>query len=147
MARLLFGLTLVILCAVSASAEEDKAQLREASKVWEQAFNAGDAEALAAVYATDAMLLPPNAAFVDGRKAITEFWAGFVTTAKGKLHIKEVSVQGDLAYILGTFELFGDDGEMVGAGKYIEIWNREGGDWQLYRDIWNASPSQPKPEK
>ncbi|MFQ5530587.1 MAG: DUF4440 domain-containing protein, partial [Gemmatimonadota bacterium] len=52
---------------------------------------------------------------------------------------QEVFVQGDLAYLLGTTNLLSVDGEVVDRGKYVEIWKRREGQWELYRDIWNGS--------
>jgi len=151
MASRLFGVTLILLCVVcAASAGDDEGQIKATSKAWNEAFNAGDAKALAALYAPDAMLLPPNAEPVKGRKSIEEFWAGFIEGVKGKLEIQEVLVpevlvQGDLAYSLGRFTILDVDGEVVDRGKYVGIWKRGDGQWLLYRDILNTSLPKPKP--
>ena len=147
----LFGVTLILLCVVcAASAGDDEGQNKATSKAWNEAFNAGDAKALAALYAPDAMLLPPNAEPVKGRKSIEEFWAGFIEGVKGKLEIQEVPVpevlvQGDLAYSLGRFTILDVDGEVVDRGKYVAIWKRGDGQWRVYRDILNTSLPKPKP--
>ena len=125
--------------ACAAPTGEDEAQLKRASKAWEEAFNASDEKALAAIYAPDGMLLPPNAEFMRGREAIANYWAELIASVKGELEIQEVLVQGDLACIVGTFKLFAAGGEVVDQGKYVEIWKRGDGQWQLYRDIWNTS--------
>jgi ketosteroid isomerase-like protein len=85
------------------------------------------------------MLLPPNQSFVEGRDAIVKFWAPFIAEIDGKLDIKEVVVQGDMAYVLGTYELSDAEGGFVDRGKYIELWWRTDGKWALHRDIWNSS--------
>ena len=144
MANRLLGVTLLLLCVGCAVSVEDEEQLRTTSKAWEDAFNAGDAKALAAIYAPEAMLLPPNAEFVQGRESIEEFWAGFIEGVKGELEIQEVLVQGDLANLLGTYILDGD-GKVVDRGKYVEIWKRGSGQWGLYRDIWNTSLPKSEP--
>ncbi len=98
MAKRLFGVTLMLLCVMcAASAGEDEERLKTTSQAWEDAFNARDATALAALYAPDGMLLPPNAEFVQGRESIEEFWAGFIESVTGELEIQEALVQGDLA--------------------------------------------------
>ncbi len=147
----LFGMTLILLCVVcAASAGDDEGQIKAASKAWDEAFNAGDAKALAALYAPDAMMLPPNAEPVKGRKSIEEFWAGSIEGVKGKLEIQEalvpeVLVQGDLAYSLNRFTILDVDGEVVDRGKYVAIWKRGDGQWRIYRDILNTSLPKPKP--
>lgn len=140
MAKQLLTMALMLLCvACAASTGDDEERLKTTSQAWEDAFNARDAMALTALYAPDGMLLPPNAEFVQGRESIEAFWAGFIESVTGELEIQEVRVQGDLAYLLGTFKIFNVDGEVVDRGKYVEIWKRGSGQWGLYRDIWNTS--------
>ena len=146
MVNRLFGATvlLLLLCMACADPVQDEEQLRSRSQAWEDAFNAGDAKELAAIYSTDAMLLPPNSEFVKGRESIEELWAGFIEGIQGKLEIEEVLLQGDLANLVGIYILEAE-GEVVDKGKYIEVWKRVGGQWELYRDIWNTSLPQPEP--
>lgn len=141
MAKRLFGVTLMLLCVASAvSAGEDEEWLKKTRKALEDAFNAGDAKAAAAFYAPDAMLLPPNVDFVQGRESIAEFIAEAIASVKGnlKFELQEVFVQGDLAYLLGTTKILSVDGEFVDRVKYVEIWKRREGQWELYRDIWRT---------
>src|SRR5690349_13884320 len=56
-----------------AAANADETAIRAQSTAWEKAYNAGDAKAVAALYAEDALLLPPGAAAVSGRDAIQAF--------------------------------------------------------------------------
>ena len=51
----------------------DEAAIRAGTTAWATAYNNGDGEAMAANYAEDAVLLPPNAPAVTGRAAIREF--------------------------------------------------------------------------
>jgi hypothetical protein len=44
----------------------------------EKAFNAGDTDALVALYEEDAAMATPDGTFVSGRDAIREQWSGFV---------------------------------------------------------------------
>ena len=146
MANRLFGVTLLLLCVGCAAPVDDEEWLKTTSKAWEDAFNAGDAKAVAALYALDAMLLPPNAEPADGREAIENFWAEFIGSGdKVELETKEVVVGGDLAYKLGGFKVLHVNGEVVDRGKWVEIWKRADGQWGMYRDIWNTSLSQPAP--
>ncbi len=129
----------LLFAAAPVFAAGDEAQLKELGKAWIGAFNAGDAKALAALYTTDGMLLPPFSESVKGRTAIAEFWAGFMTGVKGELEVREVMVQGRLAYMIGVYKIHGETGDVLDRGKYIEVWKRGEGKWQLHRDIWNTS--------
>jgi hypothetical protein len=66
-------------------------------------------------------------------------------SAQGELEIQEAFVQGDHAYLLGTFKILDKGGKVIDRGKYIEIWKWVREQWGLYRDIWNTSlpPSEP----
>lgn len=142
MTKRLVGIACVMLAlgtGVAAAGErEDWAEAT--TRAWEAAFNAGDVAALAAVYAEDGMLLPPNTEAVEGRAAIAEFWTGMMTPGlTGSLAVQEDYSSGDLAYKMGTYEVRDADGAIVDRGTFIEVWMELGGEWQLYRDIWNSS--------
>ena len=64
-------------------AQADKAEVDRAvvqiQQQWVQAFQAGNVEALSALYAEDAHLTPPSVPFrVEGREAIKAAWGGFM---------------------------------------------------------------------
>jgi len=107
------------------------------------ALNAGDAAAVASFYTDDAALLPPGGERVDGREAIQAFWQGAIDGGMkaNSLHAVEVFDGGDVAGEVGVFVLTvpADDGVSEIHGKYIVIWERRDGVWQLHRDIWNTN--------
>jgi ketosteroid isomerase-like protein len=136
--------------AVDTSADE--AAIRAATTTWVNAYNAGDAAAMGANYAEDAVLLPPNAPAVSGRAAIGEYLgtdsAG--TRAAGlKFNIPgdgPVGVSSDLAYESGSFSVTDAAGATVATGKYIGVFNKIDGKWLLVRDTWNTdAPPTPAP--
>lgn len=123
-----------------------RAQIEAVNKRFVDLFNKGDAEGFAKVYATDAMILPPNAEPIRGREAITKFWRGGWDAGLRNvvLTTTEVSALGNTAYEVGTaqLEIRKADGSLAGkdTGKYIVIWKRDaGGNWHWYRDIWNSN--------
>jgi len=85
----------------------DEAAIRAGTTAWANAYNNGDGEAMAANYAEDAVLLPPNAPAVTGRAAIREFLETDSQNTRGaglKFNIPgdgPVQVSGDLAYESG----------------------------------------------
>ena len=108
---------------------------------WMELFNGKDAEALSAMYAEDAVMLPPNEPAIFGRDAIR---AGFRETfgsrdLKADIEALEIVVDGDLAYVAGRYRMWTGDGTLVDRGKYLEIWRAVDGQWLIHRDIHNSS--------
>jgi len=108
---------------------------------WMELFNGRDAEALAAMYAEDAVMLPPNEPAIFGRDAIR---AGFSETfasrdLKADIEALEIVVDGDLAYVAGRYRMWTGDGTLVDRGKFLEIWRAVDGQWMIHRDIHNSS--------
>jgi uncharacterized protein (TIGR02246 family) len=103
------------------------------------ASNQGDAEALAALYADDAMLLPPDHEPIRGREAIGAFWRQ--GTDEGlEVTTLAVEVDGDLGYSVGRYHLPPTDEEPADSGKYVMCLKRQrDGSWKLTADIWNRS--------
>ena len=103
------------------------------------ASNRGDAEGLAALYADDAMLLPPDHEPIRGRQAIGEFWRQ--GTDEGlEVTTLTVEVDGDLGYLVGRYNLPPTDEEPADSGKYVMCLKRQrDGSWKLTADIWNRS--------
>ena len=114
------------------------------------AYNAADTAGLAAVYANDAIRMPPNEPPVVGNEAITaSFQAIFDQFTPGlKLSPEEVNVDGGLGFIRGTYEITltpRAEGEtMQDDGKYVVIVQKQSdGSWKTYRAIWNSNNPLP----
>ena len=71
-----------------------------------------------------------------GRQAIADVFAGLMQGTQGELRIQEVIVKGDMANLLGIWELKGATND---RGRYIEVWRRGNGEWLIHRDIFNSS--------
>lgn len=107
----------------------------------------GDASRWAALYANDAVVMPPNSAAVEGRGAV-ETWLKalpvVITDADGE--VLEVAGTGDLAYVRGTYAMSMTVPNVTQPvrqeGKLLQIYARQpDGTWLLARDIWNANAS------
>jgi len=128
----------------------DEAAMQAATKTWGEAFNAGEVDRIVALYAEDAVVMPPNAPAVSGSAAIREFMAAFVAEAKAgglMMGLGETGggVSGDLGWHSGTYAVTNAAGVAVETGKWVETWRRAGGEWRMIRDIWNtdAAPTPP----
>ncbi len=144
--RLLLALPLALIMGsfISAAATEDDLaiteQIENQNIAFETAFAAGDGAAIGAMYTDNGAIFPPGGAMVSGPEAIGVFWQGVIDSgiARVDLITGEVDREGDTAIEVSRFEMFGGDGSIAAAGKYIVIWKHAGNSWQLHRDIWNA---------
>ena len=120
---------------------EIRQAIEEANKIFLSIFGQGDAAGLAALYASEGQILPPNGDFVVGHAAIQGFWqAVFNSGLTGAaLDTLEVEQFGDTAIEVGKYQLLVAGGQVADWGKYIVIWKHEGGAWKLHRDIFNSS--------
>jgi uncharacterized protein (TIGR02246 family) len=102
----------------------------------------GDAQAVAAMYADDANVLPPGSDIVKGRAAIEAFWRQEAEQlGDAKLTTLDVLPLGpDAAREIGTVTLKtkGQPPREI-VGKYAVVWRKIGGEWKLATDIWNTN--------
>jgi len=106
---------------------------------WEAGMNAADVEAIVALYADDARLMPPNGATTVGHDGVR---AAFGSMIEAGLTVDLTPIQtesaGDVAFVVGTYQLMAGD-DVADNGKYIETWKRgAGGEWRMTNDIWNS---------
>ncbi len=105
------------------------------------AVAAGDAKTVAGMYTSRAKLMPPNADFFKGKKAITAFWQGAIDMGIRGAVLKSVEVEqlGTTAVEVGTYTLSSGEGAVLDKGKYVVVWKKDGGVWKLHHDIFNSS--------
>ena len=127
-----------------ALAADDAATIRANTEAWFKAFNAGNAGAVAASYAEDAVVMAPGSPPASGSAAIKQLIATEIAGAKsagvslvqGK--INDVAVKGDMAWHAGMYSVI-KDGKTIDTGGYMEVLRKKGGKWLIVRDIWNSS--------
>ena len=138
--------------AICAFAADDAARIKAGTESWVKSFNGGNASAVAALYAEDAVLMPPGAPPARGTAAIKEAIAkeiagakkGGVTFAIGTND--EVNVIGDMAWHSGGYFVMDKANKPVEAGKFLEAWEKKNGKWRIVRDIWNSNGASAAPE-
>src|SRR5262249_51697460 len=114
----------------------------QANRRFCQAFLKKDAATVAGMYTSDAILFPPDADMIRGRKAIGEFWKGMMGGVKNvTLTTVDLGASGDVAYESGkasiTVQPAGGQSTPMEV-KYVVVWKRQkDGSWKLHRDIWN----------
>ena len=132
--------------------EADRAGIQAADSAFMAATNAGDVDAVASVYAGNAMLLPPNSPPQRGRDAIRKFWDGFLKayTVKFEIGSDTIEGRGDLAYNVGHYRFTAvpmarSEPGMADEGKFVEILKRQpDGRWKYVVDMYssNLAPSR-----
>jgi uncharacterized protein (TIGR02246 family) len=111
---------------------------------WLQLVKAKDAAGIAALYAEDGAVMPPNAPIGKGRPAIEQTWASMMRTPGFDLTIAPeqivVSSSGDMALDRGTYSLtIAPDGTtQTDTGKYVVVWRKIGSEWKAAADIFNS---------
>jgi ketosteroid isomerase-like protein len=129
----------VLLAGCAQPTAQESSALAERAEAWQEAFNAGDIEAVAALYTEDARMLAPNAPMGTGREAVRADLQGLLDAGlTGTLETLETMVAGDLGYRVGTYVLNASDGSVTDEGKFIEIWRLVDGEWKISRDIYNS---------
>lgn len=145
---LLLAVALLPLACSSAlhavGASPDLARLEAESLVWFQHYAAADADAMADLYAMDALIMPPNAAPVSGRKAICEFLGADAAGSRAagiRLRNRAVTgsgIDGDTGWISGSYDVLDAGGAVLDSGSYLSVHRRIDGRWLYIRDTWNS---------
>lgn len=126
------------------------AAIRRLDAEFMKAAKARDAGALvAAFYAPDAVLMPPNHPLVKGRAQIRAFLQGLMDggVQSIKLRTSRIEHAGSLAYGRGTYTLViappgGPTTEDV--GKYVVVYRRQRDrSWKTVADIFNSDRAAP----
>jgi ketosteroid isomerase-like protein len=123
------------------AAPDINAVISKLNEQFEQAFKRSDAYAIAILYTTDAMLLPPGSDLVKGKSEIENFWQGTMSMGVKcvKLDTEELEQHHHTVIERGTYALIGVDKELIDKGKYLVIWKKEFDEWKIQKDIWNSS--------
>ncbi|MFQ5818171.1 MAG: YybH family protein, partial [Terriglobia bacterium] len=129
----------------------DARAIRAAEAEAVKALDAKDVEGYLNSYTDDAFVFPPNAPIVTGKEAIRVLLSALAENPGFGLSVQptkvEVARSGDLAYLVGTYELTLNDPQgkrVTEHGKYVDVWKKQpNGAWKHVIDIWNSD--QPLP--
>lgn len=131
--------TLLLLCTSPlAVADEaaDRAALEAAAQAWSKAFNARDADALAALATHDIVLMDSSATPISGREAARgAFRQAFATAGQITTTTKEAVIVGDVAWRIVALARKQPGGDRESRGQSLEIWKRANGHWRLHRQM------------
>jgi uncharacterized protein (TIGR02246 family) len=134
------ALTLPLPAFAQAGGAVPRAEIEKMDQAWEKAYNAGDAAALAAIYAQDAKIMPPGVEAASGSKAIQAHFAKELGQgAKNTLTTGDVVGFGDYAVATGGWVANSAEGKHLDHGSYMTVYRKVDGAWKIHRDTWNSS--------
>ncbi|WP_050577843.1 YybH family protein [Sinorhizobium meliloti] len=123
--------------------ENIRDEIQRANEGWNSAFNSGDADAVAALYATDAIVLPSTHAIVRGMREIRDFWRGLISAGVQDHRIEMIDAHsiGDISYAIGKWSASapGEGGDAQSyEGTIVMIFRRhDDGSWRPCLHTWN----------
>jgi uncharacterized protein (TIGR02246 family) len=137
-----FTLTTVMTGTVLAA--DGKQVVEIATRQWLDAFNAGQAKALPAMYTTDAVLLADGSEPITGRAGIQKYWEGAL-----KMGLKEhtfapitVKQEGNIAYQAANWTLMAPKeggGSTQATGSAVHVFEKQpDGKWLIKVHIYNT---------
>jgi uncharacterized protein (TIGR02246 family) len=107
------------------------------------AFNTGNYDQWAALFASDAQLMPPNHEPVQGLKAIERVMRELGEAGHHDLRFEtaQIILTGDVAVEIGRYTAAisqGNGTTVAQRGKYLRAWRRLGA-WLIVADCWNSN--------
>ena len=137
-----------LLAATGAWAGHHEGAMEKLAMAWQEAYNAGDIAAVAAMYAEDGSRMPPDMPAVTGREAIQAQIQGGKDAglAKVKIKVVESKMVGDVGFARGVFEGMDPAGNSTGTGKWANAVKMVDGKMMVQYDIWNLDAPAPSPE-
>jgi uncharacterized protein (TIGR02246 family) len=143
MRRNLIILGLVSVCLLPLAAKSDEGQtstahdeqaIRQTVIAYADAFNKGDLDALAAVWAPDAEYISEQGTITKGRAAIANLFKQYMGGLKGaRMAFKVASIRPLTAYVVmqdGVSTLTRADGS-TDEGPFAAVWFKKDGKWLL----------------
>jgi uncharacterized protein (TIGR02246 family) len=122
-----------------------RAAIDSANKRGAEGFNTGNADAMIANYADDAVVMMPGMKAMVGKPAIDAGMKGMFQSFDMKNFQQtttDVVVEGDVAIESGTMTMeAGPKGAKLAVDtiKYLTVWKKQGdGSWKIIRDINNT---------
>jgi ketosteroid isomerase-like protein len=105
-------------------------------------------DSVAALYAEDAVFMPPNEPAVRGRAQIQKWMSAFPKVTAFSATDEEIEGNGDIAYVTGRYKMSfvppGAKTAVSDSGKFIEVRKRQpNGTWLITRDIFNSDVPLP----
>jgi ketosteroid isomerase-like protein len=126
-----------------------EAVVRKADADWAAGASTPNVDAWMSFYAGDAIVLLPNDQLVSGKEMVRHAVARLLALRHFSVAWRPIEVKvprsGDLAFLIGAYELRFDDSNGVSVsdrGRRLEVWKKQAdGSWKCVIDTWNLGAS------
>ena len=130
--------------AESRPTRDVESELRDLSQDFATAFNTGNYDQAAGLFASDGVLMAPQYEGAHGQKAVERLLRQLGEAGYGDLRLETMRVEhsGDMAMEIGHFSVVvrnADGTKVPERGKYVKVWRRLGA-WRLVADCWSRGP-------
>jgi ketosteroid isomerase-like protein len=117
--------------------------IRNSTQDFVTAFNTGNFDHAAALYAPDGAIMAPNHEPAYGPKAVENVLRKLADDGGQELRLEttRVEVSADMAMEMGRYSVGvrQPDGTLLAErGKYVKVWRRLGG-WLMIADCWSTN--------
>ena len=117
-----------------------ESQLRELTQDFSTAFNTGNYDQAAALFAHDGVLMAPQREPAYGQKPVERLLRQLGESGYNDLRLETTRIDhsGDMAMELGRFTVThrAENGTLIPErGKYVKVWRRLGA-WLVIADSW-----------
>ena len=132
--------------------DEDAVAIKNARESYDQTVRANDWANFADHFTDNAVIMPPNQSWVEGRTAILEWvetWDPTIPTTSFKGSPVEIDGHDGVGFSRGiysqTFKVEGMRAAVRKDGKYTTVWEKQSdSSWKIRWLIWNSNTSPPK---
>ena len=138
---------LVCISQIYAQSESElKAEFNETNKKFSKLMMDNDLEGMLEYYADNSISLPSYQPMMRGHDAMREAHKkqheqGDMKITAFELTITDVIAEGNMAVEIGTYTIsmtMPEMGAIDDHGKYMTVWENQGGDWKIRADTWNT---------
>jgi uncharacterized protein (TIGR02246 family) len=154
--RLTFVVLAIVIAAACSGSQVatpgDPAPVNAIRDKYIAAYNAGDAAAVAALFAEDAVSMPDHRAALVGRAAIESYFRDVFMQFSASVSVTpgETDVTGDVAHEHGTFSVTltpkAGGSATTETGNYLVVLKKgSDGNWLVHHDIDNSNVPHPAP--
>jgi uncharacterized protein (TIGR02246 family) len=118
---------------------KEEAAIRAAQNEYMAAFNGHDADRLATMHTSDAMVMISNSPLASGTSAIRSSFADFFKSSSPNLSFSPTKIDvasPTVATDVGTYTLTFDtpQGKVTDKGNYATVWHKVNGQWRIAVD-------------